>query len=156
MLCNIFRVGLQLFISKIILLLQVSLRSGVVLGRNGGMIKNLYVPFFLGLGGPIGSGKQYLPWIHIDDLTSLISFCIDKDINGVVNGVAPDSTNNLQFSNVCIHIFLSLIVLFMVLVLNCKYMLLNFRHLQDRCRGRHFFLHLSLFSTLFTAKKEPS
>ncbi|XP_077292774.1 epimerase family protein SDR39U1 [Arctopsyche grandis] len=77
----------------------VSIRSGVVLGRNGGMIKNLYVPFFLGLGGPIGSGKQYLPWIHIDDLTSLISFCIDKNVNGIVNGVAPDSTNNLQFSN---------------------------------------------------------
>lgn len=40
---------------------------GVVLGRNGGIVSNSFWPFYLGFGGPIGSGEQYFPWIHVDD-----------------------------------------------------------------------------------------
>nr|XP_034184117.1 epimerase family protein SDR39U1 isoform X2 [Osmia lignaria] len=47
---------------------QVIIRSGVVLGKDGGMIKQIYLPFFIGLGGPIGNGNQYMPWIHVTDL----------------------------------------------------------------------------------------
>lgn len=64
------------------------------------MIKNLYIPFSLGLGGPIGSGKQYLPWIHINDLSSLILFCIENNVTGILNGVAPENITNQQFSQV--------------------------------------------------------
>ncbi|KOB79323.1 Uncharacterized protein OBRU01_00609 [Operophtera brumata] len=65
----------------------VIIRSGAVLGRWGGMIKNMFVPFYLGLGGRIGDGRQYLPWIHIDDLTRLIHFCIENDnVKGILNG----------------------------------------------------------------------
>ncbi|CAG2060950.1 unnamed protein product, partial [Timema podura] len=72
---------------------QVVIRSGVVLGKNGGMVKQLYIPFYLGLGGPVGSGKQHMPWIHIDDLTNLLLFAIEKkDVEGVLNGVAPEVT----------------------------------------------------------------
>lgn len=78
---------------------NVIIRSGVVLGRDGGMIKQLYLPFYLGLGGPIGSGEQFLPWIHIDDLTRLILFAIEEDqVRGVLNGVAPQPITNKEFT----------------------------------------------------------
>ncbi|XP_023012375.2 epimerase family protein SDR39U1 [Leptinotarsa decemlineata] len=78
----------------------VTIRSGVVLGRTGGMIRQLYLPFYLGLGGPVGDGSQYMPWIHIDDLISLIIFAIQKPtVEGVLNGVAPYPCTNKDFSN---------------------------------------------------------
>lgn len=80
---------------------QVTIRSGVVLGRDGGMIKQLYLPFFMGLGGPVGTGKQYLPWIHINDITRMIVFSIENNnVKGVMNGVAPQQVTNGQFSKV--------------------------------------------------------
>lgn len=69
---------------------QVTIRSGVVLGRNGGMIKQIYLPFFFGLGGPIGSGNQYMPWIHITDLICMFIFALkNNNVHGILNGVAP-------------------------------------------------------------------
>lgn len=80
---------------------QVTIRSGVVLGRNGGMVRQIYWPFYFGLGGPIGSGKQYLPWIHISDLCRFILFAIqDETVKGVYNGVAPQQITNNEFSKV--------------------------------------------------------
>lgn len=76
------------------------IRSGVVLGKNGGMIKQLYLPFKAGLGGPVGNGSQYLPWIHIQDLVDLIIFAIENEnVEGVLNGVAPDVVTNKKFSD---------------------------------------------------------
>lgn len=64
--------------------------AGVILGRSGGMIKQLFLPFFLGLGGPVGRGDQYMPWIHIHDMASLLLFAIaNENVQGVLNGVAP-------------------------------------------------------------------
>lgn len=80
---------------------QVTIRSGVVLAKNGGMIKQLYLPFYLGMGGPIMPGDQYLPWIHMNDLTRLIMFAIENDkVTGILNGVAPQTVTNKDFSNV--------------------------------------------------------
>lgn len=77
----------------------VIIRSGVVLGRRGGMIKNMFLPFYFGVGGPIGNGHQYLPWIHIEDLTRLILFAIENDnVNGILNGVAPQVITNETFT----------------------------------------------------------
>ncbi|XP_038206315.1 epimerase family protein SDR39U1 [Zerene cesonia] len=77
----------------------VIIRSGVVLGRDGGMVKNMILPFFFGLGGPLGSGKQYLPWIHVEDLCRLITFAIENDeVNGILNGVAPQVITNGEFT----------------------------------------------------------
>lgn len=76
-------------------------RCGVVLGKDGGMIKQLYLPFFLGMGGPILPGHQFLPWIHIEDITRLIMFSIeDERIRGILNGVAPHVISNKEFTNV--------------------------------------------------------
>lgn len=78
---------------------NVKLRTGVVLGREGGMIKSLYLPFFFGAGGPVGEGNQILPWIHIDDLCSLILYSIEnKKVDGVLNAVAPDIVTNKDFA----------------------------------------------------------
>lgn len=73
-----------------------------MLGREGGMIQSLMLPFWLGLGGRIGGGKQPLPWIHIIDLCELIRFCIEtKSIDkAILNGVAPDIITNEQFTKV--------------------------------------------------------
>lgn len=65
------------------------------------MIKNMIVPFFFGLGGPIASGKQFLPWIHIEDLIRLIQFAIENEnVKGVLNGVAPQVITNAEFTKV--------------------------------------------------------
>ncbi|XP_058444041.1 epimerase family protein SDR39U1 [Malaya genurostris] len=78
---------------------SVKIRSGVVIGRDGGMIKSLILPFWLGLGGPIGDGRHDLPWIHIDDLCQLIKYAIEKpEVAGVLNGVAPQMITNLEFT----------------------------------------------------------
>ncbi|GBP41031.1 hypothetical protein EVAR_82991_1 [Eumeta japonica] len=78
---------------------MVIIRSGVVLGRWGGMIKNMFLPFFFGFGGPIGSGKQFLPWIHVQDLVRLILFSIENDkVEGILNGVSPQVITNEAFT----------------------------------------------------------
>lgn len=70
----------------------------MVLGRRGGMIAQIYLPFFFGTGGRMGEGTQPMPWIHVKDLSALIVHCVEnKGIRGVVNGVAPEIISNNQF-----------------------------------------------------------
>lgn len=79
---------------------NVKIRTGVVLGREGGMIASLIFPFWFGFGGPVASGLQPLPWIHITDLCNLIKFSIEnKKVEGVLNGVAPQIITNEQFAS---------------------------------------------------------
>src|SRR5690606_33293626 len=54
----------------------VQLRIGLVLGRDGGALERMLPPFRLGLGGPFGSGRQWVPWIHVDDVVGLIRFIL--------------------------------------------------------------------------------
>jgi uncharacterized protein (TIGR01777 family) len=66
------------------------IRTGVVLGRGGGALSKMLPPFKLGLGGPLGSGKQWVSWIHIDDLVSLFLFILENPkAEGAFNGTAP-------------------------------------------------------------------
>lgn len=75
------------------------IRIGIVLGKNGGALNKMLLPFKLGLGGRIGSGKQWMPWIHLYDLRDLIFFCIDNPhIEGILNATAPNVVTNKQFS----------------------------------------------------------
>src|SRR4029453_1583941 len=70
------------------------LRFGVVLAREGGALKQMAIPFKLFVGGPVGSGRQAVPWIHRDDLVSLIVAAIeDPRWRGAVNAVAPVPVN---------------------------------------------------------------
>jgi len=77
---------------------RVIIRLGVVLGRSGGMIQRLFWPYYCGLGGPIGSGSQPFPWIHILDAVRLYMHAIENPLTGVYNGVSPNLINNAQFS----------------------------------------------------------
>ena len=74
------------------------LRTGVVLARNGGILSKMVPPFKLGLGGPIGNGRQYLAWIHIDDMVNGILWLLDNDLRGPFNMVSPYPVRNEQFS----------------------------------------------------------
>ncbi|KAM6450755.1 epimerase family protein SDR39U1 [Liasis olivaceus] len=80
---------------------QVVVRSGVVLGRDGGAIGQMLWPFRLGLGGPIASGNQPFPWIHVLDLAGIVTHMLEQQgLNGVFNGVSPSAvgTTNRDFA----------------------------------------------------------
>jgi uncharacterized protein (TIGR01777 family) len=77
----------------------VVVRIGVVLGRGGGALARVVPPFRLGLGGRIGSGRQWMSWVHLDDLVSLVGFALERDgVRGVLNGVAPTAVTNADFT----------------------------------------------------------
>ena len=74
------------------------LRTGVVLGSKGALARML-PPFKLCLGGKIGSGNQWMPWIHIKDILGIIIHCLEKEnIQGPINAVAPNPINNAEFT----------------------------------------------------------
>ena len=73
----------------------VCIRTGVVLGRDGGALARMTTPFKLGLGGRIGNGRQIMSWIHVADLVRLLIFCLEEDVvAGPVNGTAPEPVSN--------------------------------------------------------------
>ncbi|MFF2091174.1 TIGR01777 family oxidoreductase [Paenibacillus sp. NPDC058174] len=76
----------------------VKLRVGVVLNSKGGAFPLMALPYKLYGGGPIGSGKQWLSWIHLEDMIRLILFCLDnREVQGPVNGSAPAPVTNEDF-----------------------------------------------------------
>uniref|UniRef100_A0A0B6ZIY9 DUF1731 domain-containing protein n=1 Tax=Arion vulgaris TaxID=1028688 RepID=A0A0B6ZIY9_9EUPU len=78
---------------------SVILRTGIVLGNDGGMVANIKTPFSLGLGGPIGSGKQWLSWIHVEDLVGIIMHAVETEhCKGVLNATAPKPVTSGTFT----------------------------------------------------------
>lgn len=78
----------------------VLLRIGIVLGVGGGALKKMLLPFRLGAGGPIGSGRQWMSWIHIDDMVGLILHALStENLTGPVNATAPQPATNRKFSS---------------------------------------------------------
>lgn len=77
----------------------VSMRTGIVLGPEGGALAKMLTPFKLGLGGPLGNGRQWMPWIHVDDLAALYVHCAKQpSVSGPVNGVGPNPVTNREFT----------------------------------------------------------
>ncbi|HRN42231.1 MAG TPA: TIGR01777 family oxidoreductase [Vicingus sp.] len=77
----------------------VKLRTGIVLTKDGGALKKMALPFKFGFGCAIGSGKQYMPWISLNDLCNMYLFAIDNNhVSGAYNAVIEDETTNLLFS----------------------------------------------------------
>ncbi|MBC2679967.1 MULTISPECIES: TIGR01777 family oxidoreductase [Pseudomonas] len=77
----------------------VLVRTGLVLASQGGFLKRLVLPFKLGLGGPIGSGRQWMPWVHIDDQIALIDFLLHQtQCRGPYNACAPEPVRNREFA----------------------------------------------------------
>jgi uncharacterized protein len=76
----------------------VTTRTGVVLSRQGGALEKM-LPFFkLGIGGPVAGGRQYVPWVHLDDVVGAIAFSLEAELSGPVNVTAPEPVTNRDFS----------------------------------------------------------
>ncbi len=74
-------------------------RFGIILGRGGGALQQMALPFRMGLGGRIASGKQMMSWIHIDDVAGMVEFAISNPgLDGPVNICAPEAVSNLAFT----------------------------------------------------------
>jgi uncharacterized protein (TIGR01777 family) len=79
----------------------VNPRIGIVVGRGGGALAQMLLPFKLGLGGPIGNGRQWMSWIHVSDVVGLILEALGNPaISGPINLTAPDPVTNREFSKV--------------------------------------------------------
>jgi uncharacterized protein (TIGR01777 family) len=77
----------------------ILIRTGLVLSAEGGFLSRLLLPFKLGLGGPIGNGRQWMPWIHIDDQIALIDFLLHRnEARGPYNACAPKPVRNREFA----------------------------------------------------------
>jgi uncharacterized protein (TIGR01777 family) len=77
----------------------VYLRIGLVVGTEGGFLTRMLTPFEFGLGGPMGSGKQWMSWIERDDLIRLIAHALARsDISGQINATAPIPVTNAKFT----------------------------------------------------------
>ena len=77
----------------------VILRTGLVLTKHGGLLKQVLLPFKLGVGGPIAGGEQFMSWIHIDDEVGLLLWALDNDqVSGTINATAPTPVTNREFS----------------------------------------------------------
>lgn len=77
----------------------VKVRTGVVLDKNGGALSKMLLPFKAGVGGPVAGGKQYMPWIHVDDVVGIYLNAIDDPAwSGPVNATAPEPVTNKEFS----------------------------------------------------------
>jgi hypothetical protein len=75
----------------------VHLRQGIVLSRRGGALQRLLTPFKLGVGGRVGSGKQWWSWIGLDDTVAAYRFVLDRELEGPVNATAPNPATNADF-----------------------------------------------------------
>jgi len=80
-------------------------RTGVVLSEDGGALEKMLPPFKLGVGGPVAGGRQYVPWIHTDDVVGGLAFVLDtEDASGPVNLTAPEPATNKELSTTLGHV----------------------------------------------------
>jgi hypothetical protein len=76
------------------------IRTGVVLGKGGGALQKMLPPFKAFIGGKIGSGKQWMSWIHVDDLIGILCHALTNPMSGAFNGTAPNPVTNSEFTSV--------------------------------------------------------
>lgn len=83
----------------------VRVRTAPVLSASGGMLERLRLPFSLGLGGRLGSGRQWMPWIHLDDEVRLIDHVLMRpECSGAYNACAPEPVRNAAFTEALAHV----------------------------------------------------
>jgi uncharacterized protein (TIGR01777 family) len=76
----------------------VKIRTGLVLGPGGGALQQMLTPFKTGVGGRLGSGRQWMPWIHIDDIVGIFRHAIETSVTGPLNGSSPGVVTNADFT----------------------------------------------------------
>jgi uncharacterized protein (TIGR01777 family) len=86
--------------------LRVALpRTGVVLAKGGGALTKMLPPFRLGVGGPVAGGRQYVPWIHLDDVVAALLRCVDDgQASGPINLASPNPATNAELSRALGHV----------------------------------------------------
>ncbi len=89
----------EIFQAKTLGVRTVALRIGMVLGHDGGALEKMLPPFKLGVGGKLGSGSQWMSWIHINDLVNMMIYAVENSsINGEYNAVSPTPVKNTEFT----------------------------------------------------------
>ncbi len=81
----------------------VRVRIGVVLDPHGGALQKMLTPFRAGVGGRLGDGREWMSWIHLDDLAEMIRWAAETPVAGAVNGVAPNPVTNAVFTRELAH-----------------------------------------------------
>jgi uncharacterized protein (TIGR01777 family) len=81
----------------------VRVRIGVVLAAGGGALPRMLPPFRMGLGGRLGNGRQWMSWIHLDDLAALFQLAVESQVRGPLNAVAPQPVTNSDFTHELAH-----------------------------------------------------
>ena len=76
----------------------VRLRIGLVLAKGGGALSMMRIPFGLGLGGRLGDGRQWMPWVDLADLVRMIVFALDSEVRGALNATSPNPARNSEFT----------------------------------------------------------
>lgn len=77
----------------------VLLRTGIVLSKDGGALATMMTPFKLGVGGVVGSGKQWMSWVSLDDVVGIINFALENEsVRGAINVTAPNPVTNEEFT----------------------------------------------------------
>lgn len=74
------------------------IRTGMALDPRGGALQRLLPPFRFGVGGKLGNGRQWVPWIHLDDLANLYAFALENPVRGALNGTSPNPVANADFT----------------------------------------------------------
>jgi uncharacterized protein (TIGR01777 family) len=74
-------------------------RFGIILAKNGGALAKMMIPFKLGVGGQIGTGKQWMSWVTLDDVVQMIRFALsNQELSGAINAVSPEPSTNAEFA----------------------------------------------------------
>lgn len=81
----------------------VKIRIGIVLSAKGGAMSKMAMPIKLGVGSALGSGRQWLSWIHIDDLCKMFLQAVEEPLHGIFNGVGPYPVTNSEFTKLLAH-----------------------------------------------------
>ena len=81
----------------------VKLRTGMVLGANGGALAKMIPPFKAGMGGKLGHGDQWISWVHLDDLVGIVQHALENPVHGPVNGTSPNPVTNADFTKALGH-----------------------------------------------------
>ncbi len=88
----------EAFAAQVLGLRVAAIRTGLVLDPRGGALKKMLPPFRLGVGGRLGDGKQWTPWVHLDDLAAIYLFALENAVSGPLNGTAPNPVTNTDFT----------------------------------------------------------
>jgi uncharacterized protein (TIGR01777 family) len=96
--CNDWETAAHSFKSNHVAQKTSILRLGIVLKNDSGALKKMTPPIIWGLGAVIGTGKQWVPWIHVYDICKMIKFLIENDVDGTYNAVAPEHVTNQTFT----------------------------------------------------------